>query len=65
MPTKSVTASYSPNWANPEMVCNWFANSCVCARSVSVTLLCDVSWLCIDASSVLSRIVVTVPINWP
>ena len=47
------------------MVCSWLANSWVCARSVSVTLLCEDSWPCIDASSVLSRIVVTVPIRWP
>ena len=47
------------------MVCSWLANSWVCARRVSVTLLCDDSWPCIDASSVLSRIVVTVPIRSP
>ena len=45
------------------MVCSWLANSWVCARSVSVTLLCDDSWPCSAASSVLSRIVVTVPIT--
>ena len=65
VPTRSRTESYSPSWTSPEMVCSWLANSCVCARSVSVTLLCDDSWPCSAASSVLSRIVVTVPITWP
>ena len=65
VPTRSRTESYSPSCTRPEMVCSWLANSCVCARSVSVTLLCDDSWPCSAASSVLSRMVVTVPIRWP
>ena len=65
VPTRSRTESYSPSWTRPEMVCSWLANSCVCARRVSVTLLCDDSCPCSAASSVLSRIVVTVPIRWP
>ena len=65
VPTRSRTESYSPSCTSPEMVCNWFANSCVCARNVSVTLLCDDSCPCRAASSVLSRIVVTVPITSP
>ena len=63
VPTRSVPSRTHRAGPGPEMVCSWLANSWVCARSVSVTLLCDDSWPCSAASSVLSRIVVTVPIT--